>query len=273
MSWTIQDPTHLIFDDNGKKVIISENVAPIFFFLMDIEQEIDFMLGQQDKLSEINRKLIDIIDDFKEMSKILIDNGFNFKYTCTTETLTIVDDVKRTQTLRTQMISLFAYMETIFCLVTIYDKETDNKKKIIKATKQNVENLISSFILTPTNPYYKEHADRFKKINAEDVKALRNSLTHFFGVCDKIWLLPKEASKQGREAERFFSSQQLESIFISPQDFHMLLKEAVRLILMKRNDETVDHPGDFKRKMQFVMNIVEEIAPKLVTMKQWHSDL
>ena len=121
------------------------------------------------------------MEDFKDIAKILEDNNLEFNYKSTTETLTIVEDLTSTQTLRSQAILLFAYMQTIFCLVTIYDKEIDDEKKIIQNTKNSLDSMITSLILTPHNSYYKQNFERYKHINAQDIK-LKKKKVLFDGI-------------------------------------------------------------------------------------------
>ncbi len=156
------ESTHFIFD--GENAFISPDISIIFHFLMGIEKEVDHLLKSQSQLESIHAKLIDLLDDLQAMAKVIEDNKIPFAFKSTHDTLTIVDDFESNQTLRAQMICLFAYLETMFCLITIYDNEIDDEPKIIEQTKNNLDSLISTYILNEKNSYYKANLTRLSKI-------------------------------------------------------------------------------------------------------------
>lgn len=165
--------------------------------------------------------------------------------------------------LRSQMISLFAYMETMFCLLSIYEfwKEI-SKDKIIMITKDNTSKYIKKYILNLNNSYYKDNLEKLKWINPKSIKMLRNMLTHFYSVPESLWVI----QDGGRES--LIASQKLgntQYYFISPQEFYGLLQWACKLILEKWNKDA-KFDAEFKKRMYFVMKIVWWNAAKIAKL-------
>ena len=93
-------------------------------------------------------------------------------------------------TVRTNTIAIFAFMEVIFCIQNIFQFNLYDNNSIIKSAKNNLLQYINLYILNKNNEYYLNEIDRFKGIWKIDIQKLRNSLTHFYSLWwDKIWLL------------------------------------------------------------------------------------
>ncbi len=259
------DPTHVVFD--GKNVIISPNLRNVFTFLMEIDKEIEWLLLFENKLSKIREKFAIIFHDLSEISKILEINKIDFPYSITKEALTIVDDFHPPVVIRSQMICLFAYMETIFCLMTIYNHETTDQKQIIDYTGDDIKSLIKEFILSEENEYYKNNKKRLWKISAKKLKNVRNSLTHFYSVSWLIGVINQGAAKKARELENDLHLQKnIDIVFISPHELYELLKFAVQLLLIKWNNDFLENPETFTRKFWYVRTIVDSSASKFSSM-------
>jgi predicted nucleotidyltransferase component of viral defense system len=126
------------------------------------------------------------LDDFSELAKDIEKEKKEFHFKSTKDTMTIVDDFGIEQIVRSQMICLFSYMETIFCLLTVYDFELTDERKIMEISNNNINKYIDKCILTKDNEFYNKNIDRLKKITAGNFKILRNSLTHFYSVSENI---------------------------------------------------------------------------------------
>lgn len=259
-------PTHVLFD--GETVQISPNLSKVFNFLMWIEDEIKTSLNHEDQIEEIRRKFWIILNDFTKITQIIEDNNIDFKFEITTETMTIVDDFEVNQMPRSQMISIFAYMETIFCLLIVYEHEIIDERKIIEQTNNNIEKLIKKYILTDQNDFYRLNKNRFAKITAKQFKTLRNHLTHFFWVSEIIWIIPKWVDHDARKIEEQLHQNKHNYIFITPHDFYELLRCSMELILIKRNNESCSNSEIFTRKMWYILRVVENKAPELVKMQE-----
>ncbi|MDR3168694.1 MAG: hypothetical protein LBU27_02880 [Candidatus Peribacteria bacterium] len=111
-------------------------------------------------------------------------------YQCKTSKKTLEDFInfKASLGVRVKMIALFAFMETIFCLITIYDSKLSDEREIIKKSNNDLPKWIGKYILTKRNDFYKQNISRFKKITTKNLILLRNSLTHFFSVSRGIMI-------------------------------------------------------------------------------------
>lgn len=262
------ESTHIIFDN--KKIFISTDLVDTFLFLTEITKEIEILIWYYDKVEQIRGKFKSIINDFSEIAKILQDNNIDFKYTLTKDDMTIVDDlneIKNSQIPRSQIICLFVLMETIFCLVTVYNYELSDEREIMEKGNDNIKKLINKYILTKKNTFYNKNISRFKIITADQIKLLRNTLTHFYSVSGWIGIIPKWAHEQAMKIEEDLRKKKENYIFFSPEDFYELLKSAMVLILLDRNEQSTRTPDDFKRKMDYVMQLVNNKAAKLLQSK------
>lgn len=255
---------HIIFD--GKSVVISPSLVDVFQFLMEIEKEIEFLIWYNEKILSIREKFTCILDDFCRIAKTLEDEKKDFQYKSTKNTMTIVDDLETKQLVRSQMICLFSFMETMFCLLTVYDFELIDEREIMEKSNDNINKLIEKCILTKNNEFYNKNINRLRKINASQLKSLRNSLTHFYSVSDSIGLTPKGADIEARKVEKYLENQNHNYIFITPHDFFELLKGAVRIILLEWSNESITKSQDFKRKMSYIIGLISKKAPKIVEM-------
>jgi len=63
-----------------------------------------------------------------------------------------------------------------------------DKKEIIKRAmnQDNVKDFLERFCLNQKNEWCQKNPERLKHITADDLRKLRNSLTHFFSVAENI---------------------------------------------------------------------------------------
>ena len=67
-------------------------------------------------------------------------------------------------TVRTNTIAIFAFMEVIFCIQNIFQFNLYDNNSIIKSAKNNLLQYINLYILNKNNEYYLNEIDRFKGI-------------------------------------------------------------------------------------------------------------
>jgi hypothetical protein len=157
-------------------------------------------------------------------------------------------------TLRSQMICIFAYMETIVCLYAVFKawrKLTENEVK--SESLKNAKKFINSYMLNFKNKYYKDNYVMFKWINSNSLKELRNMLTHFYSVSDSLWIIHDmwldRSSKSELEEKWHY--------FISPIELYKLLQWASNALIKDRNSESKKDGINFSFKMKNVIEIVE----------------
>jgi len=255
--------THFVFD--GKKINISPDLYSVFNFLMEIEKEIESLLSFREQHSEMKDFIKFLMEKLKEndikfnysgfrKGSKLIENGFIFHIP-----------------LRCQMIALFANLEVLFFLHLAYEKETDDEDKIIKYARddKNVKKFINKFLLNEENIYYKSNKPRMSSITAKKVRKLRNSLTHFFSLSSEeagLSIAPSMLDEKTRKIEELFKKNKLGTLtHISEKDLYELIKSAGLLRIKKWDEDFRIAPMDFKRKINFVKNLVEKYGVVVIT--------
>ncbi|NCF75478.1 MAG: hypothetical protein GWO87_03265 [Xanthomonadaceae bacterium] len=260
--------THIVFD--GKKIIVSPDIVIVFEFLIEIEKEIESLLGFEKKLDSIKKQYLELLNLTIFLSKELKDNNIDSDFTFSENPATIADKLKLHLPVCSQMIVLFANLEVLFCLNISYQKETDNDKEIINfaMTDKIVKEFLNSYFLVDKNKYYKQNEKRFSKISAQQIRYLRNYLAHFFSVGSDISITPSVLNNKARKLEKIFKEQkQNNSIFISPEDLYELIKEATILMIKEWNNDFVNDQQKFKRRILLVQSVVKKNAAVIIPSK------
>jgi len=254
--------TYLLFGEN--KAIISPDIVPVFTFLIEIEKEIESILGFQKKLDEIRNQYLDTINFIQFLSKKLKENDIDFEYRLKERPELIAEKLIFHLPLRSQMIVLFASMEVLYFLHIAYEKEIDDDddkmKEVAMKDKDFLKKFINHFLLSEENDYYKNNKSRLSKIDSKKIRELRNSLTHFFSLSSYgLSVIPKVLDEKARKLEALLKKNKHGNIvFISPEDLHELIKYANHLRMKKWSDDFQNNPTDFRRKMLFVINVVKK---------------
>ncbi|EKE03070.1 MAG: hypothetical protein ACD_20C00276G0001, partial [uncultured bacterium] len=157
--------THFIFD--GTKVVISSDLQPIVIFLQGIEEEVESLLNFENQIESIRQHYAEIIELLK---KLTVDRkealrDLNFKFS--EDPFIIIEKLKLNRPVRPEMIVLFAYLETLFCLNIAYENKTSDKNAIIKQAmdQNNIRSFISKFCLDEKNDWIQKNHDRAKRIS------------------------------------------------------------------------------------------------------------
>lgn len=263
----MNEPTHVIL--NGKKIIISLNLLSVFDFLQKIDAEISNLLMISNRLDKIREKILEVMGLCQTMSEVISKNNLDFSYTFSEDPALIAENLESPQLTRAEMITMFAYLETLTCLYLAYEHETCDEKTLMLLSKSKKSiKVINRLILTDKNEYYSKNRSRLVKVNAKQLRNLRNRLSHFFSVSG-LGLTPNllEADARKMELETNYKIS-----FISPNDMKELLKFASLLLLKKWSDEYVLNKLDFERKILFVKAIVERDGPVLMYKKHFKKD-
>lgn len=258
-----EEKTHLIFDN--KKIIISPSLWPVFDFLQKIDKEVESMLGFELKLEKIRIQYLEMLDLVGVMSKTIQDNKLDFEFTFSENPEKITENLSHYYITRAEMIVLFANLDTLLCLYTAYEFNINNENEIRTKIMDSkyVKSFLNEFILNTSNLYYKKNETRFKKINAKQIRDLRNKLTHFFSV-QGLNLIPNKLEKEARVLEQKIGH----SIsFISPFDFYKLIKNASLLLVVRWSNDFNDKRNKFDSSIDHVKKIVESDAPRMVELK------
>ncbi len=264
--------THIVFD--GEKIFISPDIFPVMHFLMEIEKEIESILGFQEKLEKIRKQYLETINLVGFLAKKLKENNIEFKYSLKENPKSIAKNFKFYPPVRSQMIVLFASLEVLYCLHTAYEKELDDEDKMRKNTmgnkgNKNLKKFINSFLLTEKNNYYKNNKSRLSKIDFEKIRSLRNTLTHFFSLSSGgLSIIPNILNEKARKLENLLEkNKNAHIVFISPEDLYELIKSANLLRIREWVEDFNTNKEDFERKISFVISLVKKYGAVVVPDK------
>lgn len=244
---------------------------PVFNFLMEIEKEVESLLGFSKKLSSISEGYIDLINFVKFLNDKLRENSIDYQYTFKQNPEKFVEEFKSHLPLRSQMIVLFSSLDVLFNLHMSYEYLTSDEDRLRELTmnQDNTKKFLNRFILNDDNSYYKDNKERLSKIDSSKLRGLRNSLTHFFSIGHGgLSLAPDILDDRARKLESIFKQNKNGNVvFVSPKDLYGLIKEA-NLLRMKKWDEDFNKDRDnFKKKISFVIDLVKREGAVLVFNK------
>lgn len=257
----MEESTHVYFDGNA--MYISPDLVGFLKFLQGMEEEVNGLLGHEEQLIKIKEEYKKILQLIKELSQNVKTNDPNARFKSSFD-LSILKNLQHTYIPRSEMIVLFANLETLLQLFVIYEHETDDEKTLIKLVHNEALNFIKKFILTEKNSYYKENLSDLGRIQPSNLRELRNFLTHFFSVRGLV-LIPHQLRGKARELEKAL---EYKVQFISPQDLYGLIKSAGVLLLSTWSSDLFNRPDKFKRAIVFVKAIIEAEAPIVVSEKK-----
>lgn len=255
--------THVLFD--GEKVIISPDLEQIFLFIGNIDREISSVLGFQKRLEGIRDQYLETINLVAHLVKILKEAKMDFNFILSEKPDTFVEKLKFHIPLRSQMIILFANLETLRVLWTAYELGIDDEDKLRDASENAVKPFISKFCLSKENEWVVSNPSRAGKIGATTLIKLRNSLTHFFSVSN-LGVVPIYTEKAKILANKTNGKAQ----FISSMDLYEIIKGAAILMFKEWTNDCLKDSIKFKRKIYFVNSLVHKYAPIVVPDSDIH---
>jgi len=261
--------THFIFD--GEKVMISPDLHSVVVFLQEIEKEIESFLNFDKKLESIRKQHLETIKFIEVLARKLKESNIDFKFTFSEHPATIAEKLKIDRPIRSEMIVLFANLETLFCLNIAYENKISDEKEIIKRAmnQDNVKDFLERFCLNQENEWCQKNPERIKHISADDLRKLRNSLTHFFSVAKNIgvsYALLDEKSRKLEKATNFKAK------FISPEDLYEIIKGSARLMIKRWSEDCksdlAKNSNEFKEKILSVKAVVDNYGAMIIKNKQ-----
>ena len=258
---------NLTFKFDWRRLEIHPDLVDTFNFLIKIDQENKHLLNHFDMMMNLKKDILHLLWDCAIMMNKIHSNWLDVKCETTQmeldELQNLLSEIKRP--VRSVMISLFAYMETLFSLLTVYKAWKElNEKDLMNQSKNNLRPFISKYILSKWNKYYSVHEKYFKELSPQMLIDLRNYLTHFYSVPDGI------AIAQDRENPEIIEKreEQTKCIFIVPVDLYELLQYAAFMIVNEWHCDAIKNHEIFKRNMKNVIKIVWEKAAREVYVKR-----
>ena len=261
--------THFIFD--GDKVVISPDLHSVISFLQEIEKEIESFLNFDKKLESIRKQYLETIKLIEVLAGKLKENSIDFKFTFSEHPANIAEKLKIDRPIRSEMIVLFANLETLFCLNIAYENKISDEKEIIKRAmnQDNVKDFLERFCLNKENEWCQKNSERLSHIIADDLRKLRNSLTHFFSVGKAFGVSYPGLDAKARALEK---ATEFKAKLISPEDLYEIIKGSAKLMIKKwsedcRNDLT-KNSNEFKEKILSVKSVVDNYGAMIIKNKQ-----
>jgi len=261
--------THFIFD--GEKIIISPDLRPIVDFLQEVERECNILLGFEGRLESIRKQSLELLKFIEFLSSRLKENSIDFSFTLSEKPSTLADKLKFIRPVCSEMIVLFAHLETLIRLNFAYENKIDDGKEIRKLTlKQSVwKSFYNNFCLSKYNIWVQKNPERARRISAQDLRYLRNALTHFFSVDKGLSISYSVLEEKSRKLEK---KTNFKVKFLSPEDLYEIIKGAALLMIKKWNDDCVKNlknkSNDFKEKIMAVNNLIKNTAPIIIKSKE-----
>jgi len=260
--------THFIFD--GDKVVISPDLHSVIIFLQEIEKEIESFLNFDKKLESIRKQYLETVKLIEVLAGKLKENSIDFQFTFSEPPATIAEKLKIDRPIRSEMIVLFANLETLFCLNIAYENKISDEKEIIKnaMNQDNVKDFLERFCLSQENEWCQKNPERLKHIVADDLRKLRNSLTHFFSVAN-LSVSFAALDEKSRELEK---ATNFKAKFISPEDLYEIIKGSAKLMIKKWSEDCKSdlekNSNEFKEKILSVKTVVDSYGVMIIRNKQ-----
>lgn len=233
----------------------------VFRFLIEIESEIEELMGYKERLISIKKQCSELL---KLMGKLTVPEDLYFEMSENPSALS--EKFRYIQPVRSELIILFAHLETLRCLWTAYKLQTSDRNVLKNASDGALKEFINEFCLSKENEWIMNNPKRAAHLSGKNLVRLRNSLTHFFSV-DKIGVVPLYDDKTQEIVEQMKNKVQL----ISSQDFSEILRSTGRMILMRwAKDCESSLSGDnnnFLEKMGCVKDVVEKNGAVFVIEK------
>ena len=145
-----------------------------------------------------------------------------------------------------------------------------DKKEIIKRAmnQDNVKDFLERFCLNQKNEWCQKNPERLKHITADDLRKLRNSLTHFFSVAENIGVANQALDEKSRQLEK---ETNFKAKFISPEDLYEIIKGSALLMIKKWSEDCKNdlekNSNEFKEKILSVKSVVDNYGVMIIKNK------
>lgn len=257
--------SHFLKFDN--EVHISSDLTPVIKFMQAIEEEIETMTSMPDKFESVQGYYLDLLNYIKYLGDKLKKNSIEDTFEPEKDLTKINGSLDYEQPVRAQFIIIFAYLETLFCLIVAYQDEISKKSKLINQTndRTRIKKLINRYCLNADNEWVKDNKKRANNISANDIRDLRNSLTHFFSLSKSLGVTSSYLEEQSRRLEEKANNS---FSILSPKDLREMVRGAGKIMILEWNNDCRNslENGDnkFNQKISCVKSIVQRHGAMIV---------
>ena len=255
---------HIILD--WKKIYISKGLIPIFEFLSNIEKEIDIILNYKTKLETLREVMADVLwylgENLSLLSEIWIKKPLpeNSKITnkyLNGETFNIQQDL-----IRSNMILVFSYIETLFCIITAYSLELDDQESIVYNSKNKLINNIEKYLIGKKNTYFINNKEKLWKLTAKSLRDLRNWLVHFYSISPQNIVLSEGEFKKWEKITMLLHEENI--VILSSIDLFELAKVGSKIFIQELAYDFKHNKNSFNRKIEIVKKVIAVNAANFV---------
>lgn len=251
--------THLVVDDKNQ-IFISPDLGKVFNFLIEIEKEVESVLSYEGRLVKIKRQTQEVLSLTQELAKSPPDN---FSFTPEEDLNSLADKFTYFRPIRAEQIIIFSYLDVIRALHAVYElKARHDDKRLRDASDQALESFYRDFCLSKQNSWIIANPDRAGRIGASVLRKHRNKLVHFFSP-GEIGIVPTYEKWHQSEENRTNNAVK----FLSPADLYAITQGAARLLLKKWDSDFQKDEPDFKSRIGFVIEIVDNHGAVLLHIK------
>ncbi|MDH3324794.1 MAG: hypothetical protein OEL89_04090 [Candidatus Peregrinibacteria bacterium] len=251
--------THIVINEDS--VVLSPNLMVIFTFLMEIEKEVKSFLGFQEQLEEVREQVTELSGLIEFFAQKLKENDLDFTYQLSQSPKTIVDKLKFHRSPRSELIVLFAHLETLRVLWTAYENKTKNEAELRDASDGAIDKFLTDFCLCKKNEWFKKNSKR--SISSQNLRDLRNSLTHFFSTKGL-----GVGTFFDEESERLRKKTNNKIKIIAPDDLLEIIGAASLLLIKKWSDDYQEslneNKSEFEKRIKCVKYLVETHGSKIL---------
>lgn len=260
---------HVVLD--GDKIFVSQDLIPIFQFLIEIDKELESFLGFEKKLESIRVQHLEMLNVCSFLVRKLVENNIDFgEFRFAEKPETIAEKLELHLPIRSQMIVLFANLEVLFALNIAYQNQTDDDNFIrneMARSKKAVRQFLKNYCLSDKNEWYRKNKNWFL-VSPWEFRKFRNSLTHFFSVSAGISISPEAMKSQANETREALVKTGNNISFISPEDLREITKGAFILMMKSWNEDSLSRPEDFLKRIQMVQSVVKKNGSVLMRFQE-----
>lgn len=258
---------HILLD--WKKIYISGWLVPIFMFLSNIEKEIEKILDYNNKMKALQEITVEMLWLLGNSMKLLKSKRIQMPLpqdTKITEKYLNQETFNTQQVLtRSNMILVFSYIETLFCIITAYTLELDNQESIVYNSKNKLINNIEKYLIGKKNTYFINNKEKLWKLTAKSLRDLRNWLVHFYSVFPQKIALSEGEFKKWEKITTLFNEENI--VILSSMDLFELTKVGSKIFIQELAYDFKHNKNSFNRKIEIVKKVIAVNAANFVYFK------
>lgn len=258
---------HIILD--WKKIYISKGLTQVFIFLSNIEKEVGKILDYNNKIKNLQDITVEMLWLLKNSIKLLNSKGIKIPLpqdTKITEKYLNQETFNISQNfIRSNMILIFSYIETLFCIITAYTLELDQQEDIVYSSKNKLINNIEKYLIGKRNSYFMKNKEKLWKLTAKSIQKLRNWLVHFYSVYPEDIALSEAEFKKTEKITIAFDESNV--TILSSTDLFELAKVWSKIFIQELAYDFKHNKSTFNKKIEIVKKVTKTNIPAFIQLQ------